>query len=392
MENTNQNHNLNSARGYFDQLLCDSGDCAIFKSTIACPTSKNQELFGMIPFNLVESQWLYPVEDNQHNESKPHFDTKVSAVTTDTLNSQYDQVRHSDAFEGCMSKADLKFNLNDSRLHEVCIAVVTWNVAGMNPQNIEYSGSLGRVLRETMTEPKPLVIAIGLQEIIELKFFNIAKRMFSYKALTTKWSNVLAGLMECINPDYILMEDESLVGLMSFLFVHLDIAGKVRLQERNKFKAGMNGLFGNKGSTITNLIIDDRHVIRFCNTHLASGVNSKDRGSTVKNLMDDYILNYKSDIFFLFGDLNMRVGVDKQSYFDIIKDRRVKNPDIDYNELLQHDELLREAHPLLSEHFAEAPIMFPPTYRLTKDGENARYSNKRVASWYDVINLGLTES
>lgn len=378
MDNSSQYNNFNINERYVQRI----DPQWVHEPGMDSPIPQYHFSADPLPSKMVDSQWLFPAEDtHEYKETRPQSDSKMYHSTADTMCSLYDQMWPAGNLSNYMPQMNLAFQPNESLTQELCISIVTWNVAGMSPNNLGQYGSLARVIQCLLVGQKPQIIAIGLQEIMELKFLNIAKHLMSYKSFISKWKKSMLNLMEEICPEYMLIEDETLVGLMSFLFVHRDVAGKVRLQERTTYKAGLHGFFGNKGSTITNLVFDNKHIIKFCNAHLASGVKTKDRRETVKILMDEYILSHQSDLFFFYGDLNMRVGVDKKSYFGIIKDRRVKNTAIDYEKLLEHDELLTMKHPLLSEHFAEAPINFPPTYRLTKDGQDSTYSQKRVASW-----------
>lgn len=85
------------------------------------------------------------------------------------------------------------------------------------------------------------------------------------------------------------------------------------------------------------------------------------------------------------GDLNYRIDMQKKDYLENTK--HMKNTDVvmHYSKMLDDDQLVNQE--ILKQQFLpfykEAPIVFPPTYKLAVD--SPRYNETRIPGWTDRI-------
>ena len=174
-----------------------------------------------------------------------------------------------------------------------------------------------------------------------------------------------------------------MVGLRSLVYIRDTVKHSLYGIRISDVKTGMMGLVGNKGSVITSLYMGDS-LINFANTHLPSGgSNSSKRATCVADLYKQKIEVEKSDFFFLFGDLNLRVQLKLEEYKKAMLDFQMSNMNIDWEMLKSKDEVALGEQPCLNTYFKEAPLTQNPTYRLVKG--TSKYSDERVASWTDRI-------
>jgi len=173
-----------------------------------------------------------------------------------------------------------------------------------------------------------------------------------------------------------------MVGLRSLTFIRDSIKHNIYGIHTTDIKTGVMGLVGNKGSIITSLYIGDS-LIHFANTHLPSGSSPGKRAECIKSLYQTKIEKERSDFFFLFGDLNLRVQMKLEEFKPIMKDFESKNPDINWQKLKERDEVATGDQPCLQTYFKEAPLVDLPTYRIVRGTQ--KYSDERVASWTDRI-------
>lgn len=255
------------------------------------------------------------------------------------------------------------------------IAVISWNVAGYSPSSPEdISGILGCFDKDSM----PDLIAIGLQEVVELKSSNIAKFFSKNTKENDEWVRCFADTIAQYDSNYEVHGFQRMVGLFSLTLIHKRFLKDTFGLGIREVKTGFMGIVGNKGSVITSIMFSDS-LIHFCNTHLPSGDSVGKRATCIEDLHKEFCAGEKCDLFFLFGDLNTRVQMDLLMYKDMMEDFKITNPKIDFAAMMLKDEVKLKLHPCLTDNFEEAPLPKAPTYRFVKNTN--QYSEERVASW-----------
>lgn len=276
------------------------------------------------------------------------------------------------------------------RWSDLNILTLTWNVSGISPDD---PSMLSRFIGLFEKSSLPQVVSIGLQEVYELKGFSVVSNFFKNEAPTLKkWVDCFVSLILEVDSSYYLASSEMLEGLVSLNFVHRSVTNKVKAHDIEEIKTGMMGLVGTKGSLVSLLTFEDKRII-FCNTHLPSGDKVDARSEIIHGLYKTYCKPSVCDLFVLYGDLNLRLQVNKEDYRRAIKNNQIYDADnrIDWNYLISRDEVKSGSQPVLSNYFFEQNITFPMTYRLNKKSSVPSYCPDRVASWYITSNIGLTE-
>ncbi len=255
------------------------------------------------------------------------------------------------------------------------IVVISWNVAGYSPtEPADVSGIAACFDKDNM----PDVIAIGLQEVVELKSSNLTKFFTNNAKENDVWVKCLHDTIKTLDPDYEVLGYQRMVGLFSVTMIHKKFMNQHFFHGIKEVKTGFMGIVGNKGSVITSMMIGDS-LIHFCNTHLPSGDHVSKRASCIEDLYSEFCAGGKCDAFFLFGDLNTRVQMDLLSYKNVMHDFKITNPEIDFKSMMDKDEVKMGLHPCLNDNFHEADLPKAPTYRFVKNSNV--FSEERVASW-----------
>jgi len=202
---------------------------------------------------------------------------------------------------------------------DIYIYIVTYNVNNFNIGSNENIDSLINQLilpKELhdffVNNGFPLFYCIGLQEIVELNTSNIV--LFSGKNNANLWEIKISQMLQS-KYNYILQHKENLVGVLFLFFVKASEAKYITNTKKSIKKSGFMNQFGNKGSLFYEFIYKNKS-FSICTGHLCAGNNSKKYNERVNELTD--ILNhtndknsnqfFKSDYFFIFGDLNFRVN------------------------------------------------------------------------------------
>lgn len=211
---------------------------------------------------------------------------------------------------------------------EIFIYIVTYNVNNFNIGSNENIDSLVSQLifpkeLHSFFENNgfPLFYCIGLQEIVELNTSNIV--LFSGKNNANLWEIKISQILQD-KYNYILQHKENLVGVLLLFFVKASEAKYITNTKKSIKKSGFMNQFGNKGSLFYEFIYKNKS-FSFCTGHLCAGNNIKKYNERVNELTG--ILNhandkssnkfFKSDYFFIFGDLNFRVNnIDGKLFFE----------------------------------------------------------------------------
>ena len=211
---------------------------------------------------------------------------------------------------------------------EIFIYIVTYNVNNFNIGSNENIDSLVSQLifpkeLQNFFENNgfPLFYCIGLQEIVELNTSNIV--LFSGKSNANLWEIKISQILQD-KYNYILQHKENLVGVLLLFFVKASEAKYITNTKKSIKKSGFMNQFGNKGSLFYEFTYKNKS-FSICTGHLCAGNNNKKYNERVNELTG--ILNhtndknsnkfFKSDYFFIFGDLNFRVNnINGKLFFD----------------------------------------------------------------------------
>lgn len=277
--------------------------------------------------------------------------------------------------------AKKKFKYLLSKIRKLKLFIMTWNVAGNLPED----KNLPDLKSVFPAKELPDVLVFGFQEILEAKFGNVAKNMFSSNAeeIGKKWVEVITQRLEKTYPgNYTFMTSEASLTMLMVVFAHARVDQDMSHNSTSQVKDGIRGFVGTKRSFICNLEYKGNK-IKFCTTHLSAGDDPKPRQQMIAELQTMLCSAEQTQLSFLLGDLNMRVKMDKKAYADLIKDRKADNPEISWETILQHDEIKRGDQPGLQ--MTEGQINFPATFKFDLSQETPTYQEDRQASWCDRI-------
>lgn len=213
--------------------------------------------------------------------------------------------------------------------------------------------------------------------------------------------HILEFLTRTVPDTMTLVARESMVGLMIVVFAKHTVTRAINYVHQDQVKTGLAGLHGNKGALICRLLIDDTSLC-FVNCHLAAGHSQSaarqvDLNSIIKSarlsplaLPVGAFLSGPGDLIHdhehcvLFGDLNYRIEMERDTVQSNMQNRRISS-------LLLKDQLTEQIrttveHPLTS--YTEAPIAFLPTYKYDRGSNRLDSSEKqRIPAYCDRILL-----
>lgn len=267
----------------------------------------------------------------------------------------------------------------------------TWNIGGTS---IDDLGALGPLVAPGGVGAD--VIAFGVQECVELNFWNIviANETGDTDVQRKLMDKIFRELMKATGIEYELVEAVGLVGLFMMVFVRPELACQVENVGRDHVKTGaISGIFGNKGGVRVSFNLAQWELC-FVNVHLAAGVGSDKmaaRHEDLKAIMSTGFQkerpngktpNHKASVHrvtIICGDFNCRLELPEGLNWPPTEDRA---------EWLAYDELTRSMQQV-SRHgyelfeYTEGRIDFMPTYKY-KFGSGV-LDRKRVPAWCDRI-------
>uniref|UniRef100_A0AC35U978 Phosphoinositide 5-phosphatase n=1 Tax=Rhabditophanes sp. KR3021 TaxID=114890 RepID=A0AC35U978_9BILA len=265
------------------------------------------------------------------------------------------------------------------------VFVGTWNVnGGKNMNNIafKHDNSLDDWIFPNNIKEYD-VIAIGLEEIVDLNASNIVKVSYTNQH---KWSD---GFRKCFEEKadtvYALIACEQLVGVCIFIYVKTTILHKITEIGVSNIKTGMGGTTGNKGSVAVRLTVNSSSFCFVC-SHFAAGQNNvkernEDFAVTFRNLKfahGRYIKDH--DFIFWFGDFNYRISMPGDDVKHLVRQERLE-------QLVPNDQLTQQRlNEIVFAGFDEGPLTFPPTYKYDTFSDDYDTSEKaRSPAWTDRI-------
>ncbi|GAA5888107.1 hypothetical protein JCM6882_000282 [Rhodosporidiobolus microsporus] len=298
------------------------------------------------------------------------------------------------------------------------VGIFTWNVDGQNPGLLQSSkkAANSRLLESFLTSlDKPDLVVFNFQELVDLSDLGLAARTALFAThdhdVTGRyrhWHKVLdEAVLRFLGTAYWPVKEEKLVGMYTVVFARNELRGQIRDLATHKIKNGFDEFYGNKGSLMFRLVLDDSSLC-FINAHLAAGKkHHAERERDLISILDGAAQFGKSsepmhrayigggdgtavrdcEMVFFVGDLNFRLDLPRSEVLHTLSTAPSLESAI--TTLLPHDELslLRASHPSFRlRSFEEAPILFPPTYKYEHNSDVYDQSAKqRTPSWCDRV-------
>jgi len=156
------------------------------------------------------------------------------------------------------------------------IFICTWNVADFTPsKDFDLMGVFN-----FEGQNLPDIVSFGLQEYIELTASNVV--VGSGTTADLLWRDCILHNLSQLQ-DYILLSKETLVGLLSLVFIRKDLLGRVSNINVDIVKTGLAGTLGNKGGIAVRFDVDESSLC-FINAHLEAG--NKQNNVRLSNVTD----------------------------------------------------------------------------------------------------------
>ncbi|KAJ3130017.1 hypothetical protein HK098_006729 [Nowakowskiella sp. JEL0407] len=392
-----------------------------YKSDVSSPTTSESK-FSLIKefkaFNNAEVSML--VENGGYIVKE-----KLWCVTAVSENGQirvFDGLLKRDWLDNQLSLQKSKF----STFRPVNVFISTWNINSRKADQIDNAG--GIPFSQTWAEIAqccPDIVVFGLQEIVDLQSKKVQAQTIFQKARkpdsssngsprSQAWQSYFNqelryAFEEFGKLDYIELASREMVGLYLIVFAKKDPSrrywGNVVV---TKTQTGMKGYHGNKGSIAIRLTVDDSSFC-FINCHLAAHqTHISSRNNDAASIIRDTVFKETSNIIgrsggtqeyyftnggdgssildhekvFLFGDLNYRIDLDRETVLEAIQRRN-------WEKLMKHDQLLvqkSESNIFVLREFRENPLTFAPTFKFDPGLDSYDSSEKRrTPAWCDRI-------
>lgn len=386
VENPKQNHPLLVA---FKDLWADNGDALSlhYAGALAAQNfgskSKQKSWFDILDSGASKgASSLGTLEEPQRHDAVTLL-TNNHPASTSTL-------------QNLINEALKQNQAQFTSFYPLNIFVATWNVGGFVPTK-DY------VLAELLNfegQHYPDILAFGLQEYIELTASNVV--VGSGTSADLLWKDCILNNLAQFG-DYILLCKESLVGILSLIFIRRDLKDRISCINADTIKTGLSGTLGNKGGIAIRFNVDESTVC-FINSHLEAGNKQNEirltnvtdihqrafhQTGVLSTKQDEKVLN--ADYTFFYGDLNFRLTCINEDvrgildrYHGFLAEGNTKEAEHMFGWLLGEDELVqaRETHEFLGA-YKEGAIAFLPTYKYDKNSDAYDTSSKRrPPAWY----------
>lgn len=271
-------------------------------------------------------------------------------------------------------------------LADLCIYILTWNVATKYPKDIDLSNALST--NSTVCSSKinshdslylPDIYVVGLQEVNTSPWMQVINT-FRQEEWNLKLQEKLSEM------GYVNVGSERMQGIVLNVWILPEHYIHIHNIESQYTKTGLGGFYGNKGAVSLRMSLYGTGVC-FVVSHLAAHDEKlQERINDYNHIVNKHQYttnNYRQifdhDLVFWFGDLNFRLNGDDSSKWiqNQIADGKLMS-------LLASDQLFRvrlagKAFGLLNE---EVPT-FPPTYKFVPNTN--KYNSERRPAWCDRI-------
>ena len=267
-----------------------------------------------------------------------------------------------DAVE-CELTGECKINTSTKLRESVTVWVGTFNLSGAAPPQFSE-------MSKWVPKDKFDIYAIATQET-------------SYQREGKDWIHYVQDFM---GPGYLPLAHMELWDLHLIVMTRKKNILKITNIEGSSKATNFNAMCGTKGGVGIAFQYHNTSIC-FVACHLASRPERTAlRNKNIEELVDglQFFNNHgdfthEFDNVFFFGDFNYRIDMDEKEVFKCIKDGT-------YEVLLQNCQLNTQRRELGILHgFNEAPINFPPTYRLTRGSADYSLGQSSVPSFTDRI-------
>ena len=294
----------------------------------------NEEYLNMKRINIEKLKKNKQLELKEKNTKK-----EESTITNNNI--KINEIKEEEKIKNAINDKINSENISSSQKlieekEKFNIYIVTFNTSNYDFLNTkEELTLLNDILfpKETIDLYKdkdpPTFFVIGLQEIVKLNTSNII--FDSNKSSSFLWESKITQLL-LSNYNYTLQFRENMVGILLLIFVKSSEAKNIKNMRKSLIKAGFMNTLGNKGYIIYEFKYKNK-TFSFGSGHLTAGENEKNYKNRTNLLIN--ILNHKSDknlrlfendFYFLFGDMNFRVKVDKKDFFEEVE--KIKNTNV----------------------------------------------------------------
>ena len=279
-------------------------------------------------------------------------------------------------------------NINNSTTEKLSILCLTWNVSGI-PSEKRYD------IRDLFTQnifyknyQSPDIIVIGMEEIVELDFYNILTITTNEDSVSNWTDNITSTLNNIYPYTYKKCIVLHLIGVYLICFIKSQLQERIDIINKNVIKTGLFGTLGNKGYITLTLRYKKNYIISFAVGHFEAGQDSnEERIDTLMKILDANINNYNenkfrnSDFWIILGDLNFRIDSSFEEVYRMIQFKEYKDL-IKFDQFYQYCKRNRDM-----QIFNEGIINFPPTYKYIPGSNNYvnDSDNRRIPSYTDRI-------
>ncbi|XP_063687177.1 synaptojanin-1-like isoform X3 [Bolinopsis microptera] len=241
--------------------------------------------------------------------------------------------------------------------------------------------SYGYVDKGASYQDDPDVIAIGLQELVDLTAGNIVSTSQRKRGMwSTRFQEIL-----CRDSNYILLSSRQLVGVCLFVFIkanHLQHCTDICI---DAIKTGLKGKTGNKGGVAISFNLYSTSLCFVC-AHLAAGQNNViDRNKHYEYIRDKALFDNGMEIedhdyVFWCGDFNYRIDYANHEIRDLVKKKS-------WYDLQCADQLtVQKNEKKVFQGYNEGPLEFAPTYKYDLNSDYYDTSEKfRSPAWCDRV-------
>eukprot|EP01132_Coremiostelium_polycephalum_P002758 gene2758-3432_t len=274
-------------------------------------------------------------------------------------------------------------NGNGGEKKNLSIFVGTWNCNGKRTQNL---GSW--ILSNSFA---PDVIAIGLQEIVNMKASSIVKATAADKQNNKEnayhpWKHDIENTLAQSSCRYVKVMNKVLVGLMLLVYVKEEHAPYVFDPCGATVPTGVMGKIGNKGGIGIRFSLYKTGIC-FVNSHLAAGPaherverRSQDFKKIQMMAFENHLSILDHECLLWFGDLNYRIDLPYSETKQLVQSKN-------WSKLQSCDQLNNERKAgKVFIGYKEEPLNFAPTYKYDVGTQIYDTSEKnRTPSWCDRI-------
>ncbi len=169
---------------------------------------------------------------------------------------------------------DIKPETQSQTIKTIKMFALSYNLAGLDPST---QFTKLKTISLKILQSNSDVVLIGFQEIFELKLQNFSK-IFDIEEIINKWVFLFQRQLK----GYKLGVKKSLLGLLSLIFIHERLLGRIYLIRELETKLGVFNI-GNKGAIANLFRIKKKHVL-FTNCHLTAGFDQNSRQKRLDNL------------------------------------------------------------------------------------------------------------